>query len=309
MIYSRRNHKEIRELSTNGTTVGAGSEKTMTDEPDGRGAEPAPPSQADLSPSERRGRIAEYVLGRDWAAARDLAAMFDVSLMTIHRDLDELERMGVLRKMRGGATPQPSSLFESNVRYRLGKARGEKEAVARHALRLIEPGQAVLLDDASTTLALARLLPAVAPLTVITNFRHSMDALYGAPDIRLIALGGEYFPHHESFMGLICEGALATIRADIFFMSTSAVSDGVAWHQEPVTVSAKRAMLQAASKRVLLIDHDKLGKVALHQLAPLTAFDLVIVDAGIDERGREALREAHVRFEIAPLDNAREDTP
>ncbi|HEU5432275.1 MAG TPA: DeoR/GlpR family DNA-binding transcription regulator [Thermomicrobiales bacterium] len=279
----------------------------MADEPDGHGAASPPALQSDLSPSERRDRIAEYVLGREWAAARDLATMFDVSLMTIHRDLDELERLGVLRKMRGGATPQPSSLFESNVRYRLGTARAEKEAVARRALHLIEPGQAVLLDDASTTLALARLLPAVAPLTVITNFRHAMDALYGVPGIRLIALGGEYFPHHDSFMGLICEGALATIRADVFFMSTSAVSSGVAWHQEPVTVSAKRAMLQAASKRVLLIDHGKLGKVALHQLAPLSAFDLVIVDSGIDERGREALREAHVRFEVAPMENAQED--
>ena len=60
-----------------------------------------------LGPSERRERIAEYVIGRETVAARELAARFDVSLMTVHRDLDGLERQGVLRKVHGGATPQP----------------------------------------------------------------------------------------------------------------------------------------------------------------------------------------------------------
>lgn len=250
--------------------------------------------------AERRERIAELVLSRDVVSARDLAAQFDVSLMTVHRDLDELEARGILRKTRGGATAQPSSLFESSVRFRLGAARPEKDAVARHALGGIEPGQAVLLDDASTTLALAKLLPGRGPLTVITNFRPTIEALYGAPDIRLIALGGEYFPNHDSFMGVVCEDALAAIRADVFFMSTSAVSGGVAWHQEQVTVSAKRAMLRAARRRVLLIDHGKLGKTALHQLAHLAEFDLVVVDDGVDAAGLEELRESRVPFEIAP---------
>lgn len=252
-----------------------------------------------LAPTERRERIAELVLTQDVVAARDLAALFDVSLMTVHRDLDELEGRGVLRKTRGGATAQPSSLFESSVHFRLGAARAEKEALARHALTLVEPGQAVLIDDASTTLALAKLLPSRGPLTVITNFRPSIEALYGAPGIRLIALGGEYFPNHDSFMGVVCEDALATIRADVFFMSTSAVSGGVAWHQEQVTVSAKRAMLRAARRRVLLIDHGKLGRTALHQLARLSDFDLVIVDDGVDEAGLEELREFRVPFGIA----------
>lgn len=256
---------------------------------------------AGLSPGARRERIAEFVLGRDAVAARDLAALFDVSLMTVHRDLDELEQQGVLRKIRGGATPQPSSLFESNVRYRLATARAEKDALARHALAAVEPGQAVLLDDATTTLALARLLPAVTPLTVITNSRPAIELLAGARDIRLIALGGEYFASHDAFMGVLCEDALANVRADLFFMSTSAVSDGVAWHQEQVTVSAKRAMLRAARRRILLIDHHKLGKTALHQLAPLSDFDLVVVDDGLDAAGRAQLRDARVPFELAPL--------
>ncbi len=254
-----------------------------------------------LSPTQRRERIAEYVLGRESVSARELASLFDVSLMTVHRDLDELERQGVLRKFRGGATPQPSSLFESNVRYRLSAARAEKEALARYALTLIEPGQAVLLDDATTTLALARLLPALAPVTVITNYLATIQALHDAPGDRLLALGGEYFPSHDSFTGVLCVAAIASLRADVFFMSTSAVSGGFAFHQEQEIVLVKRAMLAAATRRVLLIDHGKLGKVALHRLAPLGDFDLVVVDAGADEAGLRELRDAKVRFEVAPL--------
>src|SRR5690606_36963112 len=126
----------------------------------------------------RRDAIAEIVLAHDFASARELATRFAVSLMTVHRDLDELEQRGVLRKTRGGATPQPSSLFESNVRYRLTSAPAEKDALARFALTLIEPGQAVLLDDATTTLALARRLPGIAPLTVITNYLATMQLLH-----------------------------------------------------------------------------------------------------------------------------------
>ncbi len=258
------------------------------------------PAHPGLAPMERRERIAEIVLASDYVSARDLAGRFEVSLMTVHRDLDELERRGMLRKIRGGATPQPSSLFESNVRYRLSTARAEKEALGQYALTLIEPGQAILLDDATTTLALARLLPGIAPLTVITNYLETIQLLHGTPGIRLIVLGGEYFPSHDSFLGIVCEDAIASLRADLFFMSTSAVCQGIAYHQEQEIVAVKRAMLRVATKSVLLIDNSKLGRTALHQLAPLTAFDLLVVDDGIDAAGRRELEEAKVPFAVAP---------
>lgn len=280
----------------------------MTDEPDGRGAEPAALAQADLSPSDRRDRIAEYVLGRDWAAARDLAAMFDVSLMTIHRDLDELERMGVLRKMRGGATPQPSSLFESNVRYRMTVADAEKQALARYALGQIEPGQAVMLDESTTCLALARLLPARIPLTVITNALTVVQELKSVKDIHLIVLGGDYWPRHEAFCGLACEATASALRADILFMSTTAISNSIAFQPDQDIAIAKRAMIAAAARRVLLVDHSKFGRVALHRLAPLRDFDLVVIDDGIDESGLRQLRQAQVPFEVVPID-AGAETP
>ena len=95
------------------------------------------------------------VLTQPFVAVKDLARMFDVSVMTIHRDLDELEVQGILRKVRGGATPQPSSIFESNARYRVTVARAEKQALAKFALTLIEPGHAVVVDDSTTGLTLA----------------------------------------------------------------------------------------------------------------------------------------------------------
>ena len=96
-------------------------------------------------------------------------------------------------------------------------------------------------------------------------------------------------------------GAIASLRADVFFMSTSAVSGGFAFHQEQEIVLVKRAMLAAATRRVLLIDHGKLGKVALHRLAPLCDFDLVVVDSGADEAQLRELRDAKVPFEVAAL--------
>ncbi len=254
-----------------------------------------------VAPSERQDWIADRVLLSDFVSAKELAERFDVSLMTIHRDLDELERRGLLRKVRGGATPQPSSLFESNVRYRIKSASREKDALARFALKLIEPGQAVMLDNSTTTLALARLLPAVAPLTVITNFHTILHELSAVRDIRVIVLGGEYAPRSDSFTGLVCEAAIGALRADIVFMSTTAVASGIAFQPDQEEALIKRAMLGAAARRVLLIDHSKLGRVALHRLAPLREFDLVVVDAGVDEAGLHQLREARVPFEVAAL--------
>ncbi len=219
-------------------------------------------------PVRRQERIAEHVLQQGSMSAKDLASMFAVSVMTIHRDLDELERQGVLRKFRGAAEAQPTSLFESNVRYHLRAARREKEALARIAIDQVEPGQSVMLDDSTTTLPLARLLKDVTPLTVITNFMQGIQELRGAKGINLISLGGEYLPGHDAFGGVTCESAIASLRADVLFMSASAVSGCNALHQEQETVRIKRAMLASAEKRVLLVDHGKLGKAALHQLAP-----------------------------------------
>ncbi|HEY8472686.1 MAG TPA: DeoR/GlpR family DNA-binding transcription regulator [Natronosporangium sp.] len=250
-------------------------------------------------PAQRQAEIAEYVLQHGSVSANELAEVFQVSLMTIHRDLDELERQGVVRKYRGGASAQPSSVFESNVSYRKRAAREEKLALARRAREMIEPGMAVILDDSTTTLELARLIVDINPLTVITNFLETIKLLANAPGIRLMALGGEYHPSHDSFLGVPCIEAIEALRSDLLFASTSAIVGAHAYHQEQEIVLVKRAMIRAAQRSVLMVDHTKFGRVALHRLAPLRDFDLVLVDSKAPESALMELREHGVPYELA----------
>jgi DeoR/GlpR family transcriptional regulator of sugar metabolism len=250
---------------------------------------------------QRLEQITQYVLKKTSVRVQDLAETFHVSLMTAHRYLDDLEDRGIVRKVRGGATVQPSSLFESDVRYRLTQATREKEAIARQALSHVEPGASILMDDSTTTLMLARLIPTIPNVTVITNCLSIMREVNNAKGIQLIALGGTYLPRYDGFAGVLCEQAIASVRADVLFMSTSAVSSGIAFHQEEQMVKVKKAMMASAGRRILLVDHTKLGKVALHRLAPLGEFDLVIIDSDAKSETLRELQDAGARVEVAPL--------
>jgi DeoR/GlpR family transcriptional regulator of sugar metabolism len=250
-------------------------------------------------PASRQQELAEYLMRVGTATAQELAERFDVSLVTAHRDLDELARRGLVRKFHGGATAQPSSVFESNVTYRRQLAVPAKQAIARAAAGLIEPGMSVLLDDSTTTLALAELAAGVDPLTVITNFAPIIQLMMGRKNIRLIALGGEYNELHDAFLGSPLTTSARALHTDLGFYSFAGVSDGGVHHQEQEIVVTKRALLGVTERRMLLVDHGKLGRTALHRVAELTDFERVVTDAGAPPAALRALVEHRVAVTVA----------
>lgn len=252
-----------------------------------------------FGPRERRDQIRRRVTDEGFARMEDLAEAFGVSVMTIHRDIDALQTEGWLRKVRGGATAQPSALHHGDVRHRRQAMAAEKQRLAEAAATLIEPGMSVILDESTTALALAALLPSRGPLTVITNFLAAVNHLAGEASIDLISLGGAYYPAYDAFLGMRTTDAVRSLRADFLFASTTAVTHGACYHQSQETVAVKRAMMDSADQRVLLIDHSKFGKRGVHRLAALTDFDLVIVDAGTPDEHLAPLRSAEVNLRQA----------
>jgi DeoR/GlpR family transcriptional regulator of sugar metabolism len=224
----------------------------------------------------RRDEIADFIMRAGQARIEDLVTHFGVSRMTIHRHIDRLAHQGVLRKLHGMVTVQPTGLYESAFRYRETVGKGEKAALARAALAHVEPGQAVMLDDSTTGAALAALLPERRPLTVMTNGLVSTNALIDVDEIEVICLGGAYHRTFNAFIGITTERAVAALRANVFFCSASAVEGGTAFIQDAQVTKVKQAMMAASSRRVLLLDASKFGKVALNVFAELTDFDAVI---------------------------------
>ena len=249
--------------------------------------------------AERRAWTSKTVLELGSIGIDDIVRRFGVSRMTVHRDLDELERQGILRKVRNGASAQPSMLFESEIRYRAIHQVAEKEAIARVALESINPGDSLILDESTTLVPFARGLAGIESITVITNFRRIMDIAVASPDMKLIALGGSYDARYDTFTGPSCRTQVEQLRADVYVTSTSAIDGGTAYHPEAQIVTVKHAMFASATRRILLVDHTKFGHAALYRFADLKQFDSVIVDAGLDAATAERLGGEGVRLRLA----------
>ncbi|WP_232662296.1 DeoR/GlpR family DNA-binding transcription regulator [Pseudonocardia sp. TRM90224] len=257
------------------------------------------PRDRALGPEGRQALITEMVLSTGSVSAQELAESFGVSAMTVHRDLDELQRQGVLRKSRGGATAQPSGTFESNVAFRSKANIEAKQQLARYAAGLVEPGMSVLLDDSTTVFHLLPHLAGLTPLTVATNYLTALTDLSEMRDVQVVALGGHYDAQHRSFMGTPCIESLRSMRFDVAFVSTSAVTGAYTFHQEDKIVAVKREMVAAAEKAHLLVDHSKLRRTALHRLLPLHTFASVVVDPATPAAELATLRENDVRVDVA----------
>jgi len=263
---------------------------------------PAPSPDRRLAPEARRQEIVRLLLERDLVTVQELAERFGVSKMTIHRDLDILEERLALRKVHGGATAQPSSLYESTLSYRLTVMTEAKRKIARRAVQFVTPGSSLILDNSTTTLAMVPYLIEIPHLTVITNFLSVLEH-YGAAgqhDATLILIGGNYRTNYNSTAGILTERMLTELHADRCFISSSAIDvrAGI-FHQEAEEARLKAAMIAAAKERYLLIDSSKFSKSALYRVTDLESFDRIIVDAGISPEVLEELSRRGVPVDVA----------
>lgn len=252
--------------------------------------------------AHRRSEIAEFVKARGGARIDELADQFGVSTMTIHRDLDHLHAQGMLRKVRSGAEAPPSEAFERNIELRKALNLTEKQAVASAAFAWAAARvdmQAVAMDDSTTALHLLPTLMQHLPLTVVTNFLPAIDELSTDARVRLNAIGGDYVHEFSSFVGPQSVRALRDMHYDVVFMSVPAVSRGMCFHPSSSSAELKRAFMASAELRVLMIDHTKIARRAIHRICDLTDFDAVVVDDGVDAEGLRHLEEAGATLVVA----------
>jgi len=206
------------------------------------------------------------------------------------RDLAALAALGQVQRVHGGAISARRAPPELPVLQRLGRQSGEKQRIGRAAPGLIADGETVFLSSGTTALEVARNLLGRRNLTVITNSLMVMNVLADAPEITVVGLGGLLRRDELSLIGHLAEQALAELRADKVIIGIRAidVEQGLANQYLPETLT-DRAILKIGRQVILVADHTKCGRVATAFLAPLSAIDLLVTDAGISEAFEAAL--------------------
>jgi DeoR family fructose operon transcriptional repressor len=226
-----------------------------------------------------------------------LALEFGVTPETVRRDLSILQRYGVLRRVHGGAVPVERLGFEPGLSARLVSQQDEKRRIAHAALAELPREGTILLDAGSTTAAFAELLPGDRDLTVVTNGLPIASMLATRPRLSVMVVGGRIRGRTLSTVDAWAMTALAGIYVDVAFLGANGVSieHGLTTPDQSEAV-AKNAMIACARRRVLLVDHTKIGNDTFCRFGDLGDLDVLITDDGLDPQLAAELREAVPRL-------------
>lgn len=249
----------------------------------------------------RQRSIVGRVQSRGTASTEELAGLTGVSIATVRRDLIELEGLGALRRVHGGAVPADVADYDAVRGFAEVAATDadDKRTVARRAAEMVADGDCVVLDIGTTTMLLARELRG-RPVTVVTASLAVLDVLRGDDAVELILLGGMVRRTYHSLVGSLTEDALRQVRGSHVFLGASGVTPGgTVLDTTMVEVPVKRALLGAADTSVLLVDRHKFPGVGTLRVCDAGSVDVVLTNEGADAATLDACRAAGTQVVLA----------
>jgi DeoR family transcriptional regulator, fructose operon transcriptional repressor len=232
------------------------------------------------SPEERLRLIESLLAGDGRVRIDELASHLGVSEMTIRRDLDELEALGVARRVRGGAVAIGPEPFPQRHRH-------NAKAKARIAEKLagMLPGVGTVAFDASSTIhRLARSIEAARDLVVLTNGLDTFQALDQVPGVTPTLTGGTREPRTGSLVGPLAIRAAEDFLFDLFVCSAAALDPEVGSSEASLAeAEVKRGFARTSARVVLAVDHTKLGNRAHARMFRLDQLDTLVTDLDPDD--------------------------
>lgn len=249
-----------------------------------------------MTQEKRRKEIIHMLQDNVSLETNKLAALFEVSPVTIRRDFEYLEKMGLVTAIYGGAmvnrTLPDIALGENIPRKRIQEKRG----IAKAAAAMIKPGDTVLLDAGSTIKELAIELLAIPGVTVLTNSILAINVLaQGNADVFLHTLPGYFKKKTMSFLGASTLEYLDYVHADYAFIGVSSLSfECGGTILDPEEAHVKRKMAQSANHTVVLADHWKLGQTSMFTALKIKDIDTLITGECESEQ-LQKIREAGVK--------------
>ncbi|TWB15739.1 DeoR family transcriptional regulator [Rhizobium sp. ERR 1071] len=243
--------------------------------------------------SQRKTLILDRLRRDGQVIAKALADDLGLSEDTIRRDLREMAAEKLLKRVHGGALPLSPELPDFSARQAVSS--DEKRRLGAYAAKMIQPSQTVFLDGGTTNAEIARQLPKDLPVTVVTHSPTIADELEHHALAEVILIGGKLYKHSMVATGAAAVAAIASIRADIFFLGVTAIHPARGFSTGDFEEAAiKRHIARCSAETYVLATAEKLDAASPCQILPLTGVSGMIVPSDIPEENLTPYRDMDV---------------
>ncbi|QIK62469.1 DeoR/GlpR transcriptional regulator [Leucobacter viscericola] len=234
-----------------------------------------------IDAERRRKDLADLIARGEEISIDEARLKFNVSAMTIRRDIEALENEGVVRRVRGGAVSAPAPRSYDD---RLATRSAAKLAIARKALALVPHRGAIALDASTTVHALAEILGGDRELTVCTNSVQTFEVLTRLNGIDAQLTGGSYERVTGSLVGPIANAGARLLFTQVFFTSAAALHpEGGTSESSLAEAEVKRHLAESAERTVLCVDSSKLGGRSVGAALELASVSTLITELPADD--------------------------
>lgn len=227
--------------------------------------------------AERHKYIMTKIADEHKVSTINLAELLKISEDTIRRDLNELNKKGLLEKVYGGAFPiidKPENVFDITI-----VNEDKKNIVGNKAVTLLSDGQVIVMGGGTTNLAFAKLIPSNLVATIYTYSLPIAMQLSQHPNIEVIFIGGKLQKNAMVTIGMDVVQVLSELKADICFIGVSSINVKLGLTEKGYEVSlVKKAMLQSSEKAIFMLTSEKLNTKMPYRVCELNKQHTIITD-------------------------------
>lgn len=246
---------------------------------------------------DRIRKLVDTLQQRQGMTIRELSVLFDVSEMTIRRDLELLKQDNLILDIPGAAIYNTNCVNSDHYSIKAASdtRAAEKERIGQKAASLIEENDCVIIDNGTTTEWMAACISPAVSATILTSNLNIVNELATKPDIKIICGGGYYHADTGLFESQESISLIQKSRATKVFCSAAGIHDAMGVTcMNSYEVATKRAIMASGAKKILLADSSKFGVVKSCYVTNLSSFDLIISDNELSEEWRNIITENQV---------------
>ncbi|WIV21280.1 MULTISPECIES: DeoR/GlpR family DNA-binding transcription regulator [Paenibacillus] len=245
--------------------------------------------------AERRQMIIDIANKDKRVLVSELSHKFQVTEETIRRDLEKLEKEGVLTRTYGGAIMNRHSNEDLPFYTRHATNLHIKQEIAQKALSYIHNGDTLMMDPSTSSIELLKILNMRQGLTVITSSIILQE--FAASGHQIISTGGTLRAPSMSLVGTVAHETARKYHVDKFIMSCKALSlDHGIMDSNEAECELKRKMIQQAEQVILLADHTKFDRTAFVHLSHFDNIDVVITDQEPSDPWKQLFQEHEIEL-------------